>query len=342
MERDTLNQPPPISVILPTFNRARFLPRALESIRRQSFVNWELIVIDDGSTDDTREVLEDLLADLVQPYQYVYQQNQGAYAARKAGVKLARGEYLAFYDSDDLWLPHHLQRCVQALEANPDVDWVYGASRIVDERSGRIISPTTFYVQGKPRPFRKLHCVQRGNLHVIDDPAMLRCSILHGLFCGLQNSMLRRRLLATRSINTTHRNEAEDQLMVARAAAEGARFAYYDEVHLLYNVHDQNSSASAQDQSTVQRQQVLQGLLRGYEELRDQLTLTAAENRALNRRLSREYFWRLGYAVLWQSGEKRAALEMFRRGLQLWPWSLSCWKTYLISLAKTRFGNALA
>src|SRR5207244_3503006 len=103
-----------------TYNRARFLPQAFESIRAQTFTDWELIAIDDGSTDETAEVIGPLTASLSQPVRHDRQDNQGAYGARNAGLGMARGRYVAFYDSDDTWLPHHLADCVAALEAHPD------------------------------------------------------------------------------------------------------------------------------------------------------------------------------------------------------------------------------
>ena len=73
---------PRVSIILPTFNRARFLPEAFASIRRQHFLDWELIVVDDGSTDETDAVVRQSLHDVTQPVKYVKQENQGAYGAR--------------------------------------------------------------------------------------------------------------------------------------------------------------------------------------------------------------------------------------------------------------------
>ena len=105
---------PAVSVILPTFNRAPFLRDAVSSIRSQSYENWELVIVDDGSTDSSRAVIEELLPDIAQPTQYVYQENKGAYGARNKGLEHARGEYIAFFDSDDLWMPHHLDRCMHA------------------------------------------------------------------------------------------------------------------------------------------------------------------------------------------------------------------------------------
>jgi glycosyltransferase involved in cell wall biosynthesis len=320
-----------VSIILPTFNRARFLPQAFEAIRAQTYADWELIVIDDGSTDDTQAAVAALSGGVPQHVRYEYQQNQGAYGARNTGLDLAQGRYVAFYDSDDLWLPHHLEDCVTALETHPELDWVYGACRRVDLTTGEVLAANAFYENGRPRPFLKLRHRSSGRLRIIVDPAATRCMIRHGLLCGLQNSLLRQRIFADRRFDTSFRNESEDQLMVVRALAAGCRLAYYDDVHVIYRVHQENSSASAQGLALEKRLALLLDQARGYEELAREVALPRAERRAVDRRLAEEYFWTLGYAVLWQNGRRHEALEMFRKGLTLWPWSLRCWKTYCLA-----------
>jgi glycosyltransferase involved in cell wall biosynthesis len=327
---------PDLSIILPTYNRARFLPWAFQAIEGQGYRDWELIVVDDGSTDDTRALVTELGRGWPQPVRYVYQENRGAYGARNAGLDLARGEYIAFYDSDDVWLPHHLRDCVRALEAHGDLDWVYGACRMVDFATGRELAPNTFYIDGRPRPFLKLRTRPVGRLRIIEDPDAKRAMILHGLLCGLQNSVIRRRVFADRRFCVRPRHEAEDQLVVVRALAAGHRLAYYDRVHVVYHVHGGNSSAAGSGSSLEKRLRIMEELTRGYEELRGQVRLTPAEGRALGRRLGREYFWNLGYALLWQNGRRGEALAMFRRGLRAWPWDIGCWKTYALARLRTR------
>jgi glycosyltransferase involved in cell wall biosynthesis len=331
---------PAVSVILPTYNRADFLPQAFEAIRGQRFTDWELIVVDDGSTDGTRELVAALGRGWDRPVRYVHQGNQGAYGARNTGLGLARGEYVAFYDSDDIWLGHHLRDCVAALEAHPDVGWVYGACRMVDFATGAVLAPNTFYVDGRPRPFLRLRTRASGRLRIIDDPGATRAMILHGLYCGLQNSVIRRRAFAGRPFLVRPRHEAEDQIAVVRALADGFRLAYFDAVHVVYHVHAGNSSAAGPGGSLEKRVRVLEELVRGYEGLRAEVRLTAAEAHALDRRLSREYFWSLGYALLWCNGRRPEALAMFRRGLGLRPWSPAYWKTYLLALARVAVAPA--
>ena len=111
-----------ISVVIPTFNRAGYLPEAVDSVLAQGHASLELIVVDDGSTDDTAAVV----ARCGNAVRYHFQPNRGIAGARNAGAALARGAYLAFLDSDDAWTPGKLARQMAVLDANPGVDVVYG------------------------------------------------------------------------------------------------------------------------------------------------------------------------------------------------------------------------
>lgn len=118
-----------MSVVVPTFNRAALLREALESVARQTYTNFEVIVVDDGSTDETWEVVA---ASPARPV-YVYQENQGRGAARNAGVRRAQGDLVAFLDSDDLWYPDRLARHVEFLAGHPDAVFVHGPVDVIDE-----------------------------------------------------------------------------------------------------------------------------------------------------------------------------------------------------------------
>lgn len=102
-----------VSVIIPSYNRAGSIRAAVESVLKQSYADLELIVVDDGSTDDTEAVLKGIDDDRLR---YIYQENAGACVARNTGIAAARGEYIAFHDSDDIWHPTKLEKQMAAFE----------------------------------------------------------------------------------------------------------------------------------------------------------------------------------------------------------------------------------
>lgn len=105
-----------ISIIIPTFNRSRLLKRALESVYLQSNSNHEVIVVDDGSTDETAAMISSFFPQV----RYFFQNNNGVSAARNKGIEESTGEWIAFLDSDDEWLPEKLEKQQKALIANPE------------------------------------------------------------------------------------------------------------------------------------------------------------------------------------------------------------------------------
>jgi glycosyltransferase involved in cell wall biosynthesis len=324
---------PLVSIILPTYNRAAFLAQAFASIASQTYTHWELVVVDDGSTDDTASVLDTLVAACERPVKVTRQPNAGAYGARNTGLDHSTGDLIAFFDSDDLWLPHHLAACVDAFSRHPELDWVFGACRIEDMESGREIDPSTFYVKQRPRPFLSLHTVSDGPLRLIDDDRIVEMQISHGLYCGLQNSVIHRRVFATRRFWPDYL-VVEDEMFVIRLLAEGARFAYFDAPHVIYRVHETNSSGSAVGQDTSRNQRIFGEMVRALERLKRETSLDAGARRALARRLARERFWGLGYSGFWEAGEGARARAEYWKAIREWPWSLSMWKTFVGALVR--------
>jgi len=113
---------PHVSVVIPTYNRSKFVKEAIESVLEQSYKNFELIVVDDGSTDDTRSVVEQISDNRVK---YYYKNNSGPAAARNLGLDKSKGQYISFLDSDDLWPPEYLDTIVGQLDENKDYTAAY-------------------------------------------------------------------------------------------------------------------------------------------------------------------------------------------------------------------------
>lgn len=115
---------PTVSVIIPTYNRAHLIPRAIQSVLSQTYRDFELIVVDDGSIDNTEEVVKSFDDERIR---YIkHERNKGVASARNTGIKIAKGKYVAFLDSDDEWFPNKLEKHVQAFkDAPPKVGVVY-------------------------------------------------------------------------------------------------------------------------------------------------------------------------------------------------------------------------
>ncbi|MCR8915829.1 glycosyltransferase [Marinobacter panjinensis] len=123
---------PLVTVITPTYNRADFLPEAIDGVLAQTFGDFELIVVDDGSTDNSSEILADYEAKDSR-VRIFRQENQGQSVARNRALAEARGEYICFLDSDNYWPPEKLQQQVALFDEHPEVDVIYGDTITIDE-----------------------------------------------------------------------------------------------------------------------------------------------------------------------------------------------------------------
>ena len=129
-----MGQQPHVSVIIPTYNRADYLPQTLDSLAAQTCRDFETIVVDDGSTDGTRELIQSR----PEPITYIYQQNAGPAAARNRGLSEARGDYIGFLDSDDMWKPRFIEVMSACLDADPTLGMAVCKFLTIDN-DGRIL-----------------------------------------------------------------------------------------------------------------------------------------------------------------------------------------------------------
>ncbi len=132
---------PAVSVVVPSHNHAQFVEATLRSIMKQTLLPAELVVIDDGSSDDSPRHIERVLADCPFPCELIARENRGLCATLNEGFERTRGEYFAYLGSDDLWLQAFLQERVRLLEARPRAVLAYGHAFFVDEQN-RVVDCT--------------------------------------------------------------------------------------------------------------------------------------------------------------------------------------------------------
>jgi glycosyltransferase involved in cell wall biosynthesis len=157
---------PFFSIVLCTYNRAPLLPRALRSVLAQTEHDWELIVVDDGSTDETPSVVQNYAA-ADGRIRYTRHDNVGLARSRNVGLGLARGLFVTFLDSDDEYLPGHLASRRRMLLDNPDVTFIHGGIEVIGDP----------YVIDKNPPHGKIHVDQC----VVGGTFVIRRDVLNGL-----------------------------------------------------------------------------------------------------------------------------------------------------------------
>lgn len=222
---------PRVSVIIPCFNYGHFLKTALESVAAQTLPDWECLVVDDGSTDDTAEVVAGFRA-RDERFRYLHQSNMGMSAARNAGIRASSGDFIQFLDADDLLEKRKLETHVAFLENNPAIDVVYGDARYFpsgepDKRflaiDGKGNSPIKKLSGGKEELLRHLLV---DNIFVMSAP-VLRSRVIDS--CGCFDEKLR---------------AVEDWEFWLRCVNGGVRFSYCDGVEALTLIRFHPQSAS--------------------------------------------------------------------------------------------------
>jgi len=173
---------PLISVVIPAYNAANFLPQVIQSVLDQSYANWELLIIDDGSKDNTKEVVNDFCQSDSR-VNLVSKENGGVSVARNLGAELAKGELIAFLDSDDLWLKDKLKSHIEYMAAHPNVGASFSRVELI-ESDGKTTRKTTNNIVDKLQPQDLFY----GNPTVTTSNLVIRKSVFQELN-GFDESM---------------------------------------------------------------------------------------------------------------------------------------------------------
>lgn len=136
-----------VSVVIATYNMAQYLPLAVQSVLNQTFPNLEINVVDDGSTDNTREVIEQFSSD--PRVHYHYQRNTGQAAAKNKGIQESKGDFIAFLDADDIWMPQKLEKQLPLFGASKNVGVVYSTITYINEKGEILTTPKVNCYRGR-------------------------------------------------------------------------------------------------------------------------------------------------------------------------------------------------
>lgn len=121
-----------VSIITPLYNGERYIKETIESVQKQTYTDWEMVIVDDGSTDDSQNIVRQMAACDPRIRVYINEKNMGAAATRNQGIQLAQGRYIAFLDSDDLWKSNKLEKQI-AFMTEKNAAFCYSACEVIDE-----------------------------------------------------------------------------------------------------------------------------------------------------------------------------------------------------------------
>jgi glycosyltransferase involved in cell wall biosynthesis len=144
-----------VDVIIPAYNAAKYLQAAIESVIAQTFQDWRIVLVDDGSSDNTAAVVAPFLDRLGSRMSYILQENSGVSAARNAAMRASTSEFIALLDADDVWLPCRLSASIEVLSARPQAGLAYGLITFIDSegRVGKTFAGNRMHAEGFIAPY---------------------------------------------------------------------------------------------------------------------------------------------------------------------------------------------
>jgi len=216
-----------ISVIMPAYNSEKYIAASIESVLAQTYLNWELLIVNDGSADKTEKIVK-VYADKDFRIKYFYQQNAGQGAARNLALANARGKYVAFLDSDDLWLPIKLEKQICYISES-EADVIFSNGYIIHGDIIKAVGTLDFAID---------------NCLIFGDDAILR--LISGNFIMILSVLVKRKCLdevggfnASRLIQN-----AEDYHLWLKLAANNNKFLYLNDKFFYYRYHPNQSTTN--------------------------------------------------------------------------------------------------
>jgi GT2 family glycosyltransferase len=328
-----------VSVIIPTFNRAHCVGKAIDSVLRQTYGNTEILVVDDGSTDGTRGLIERSYVDDPR-VRYSFQENRGAAATRNRGITLCRGDFVALLDSDDTWSPWKLELQLACFRHCPEIGMVWTDMEAIGT-GGEVVSPSylrTMYhayrwfpreEQLFPQSF-PLAEIAPGLAPVVDDRRLYAGEIFSQMIMGnlvhTSTVLVRReRVEKVGGFNEEFSPIGEDYDFHLRTCREGpVGFVDLSTIRYQTGLADQ---LTRDELKILTAMNCLKTILPLIEHARSQINLP---DRMIQMRLAEVHTW-LGGALL-DAGESGQARAHLRKSLRHQPWQPSAWKALALAL----------
>jgi len=311
---------PCVSIVLPAFNRSRILPEAIESVLAQSLTDWRLILVDDHSSDGTADVMEGYMRRDNRIHWLSNRHSNGPAGARNCGLASSTGRYVAFLDSDDVWKEHHLMTCVAALDANSELQWIYGDSEVKGLDGAFVASIFDLHW---PHRYDQVERIC-GSAYCLKTCGLMEAAVRQGICVALQSSVVRRDVFESLRF---HEGlfAGEDWLLTLEAIGRGVRFGFVDQVHFTYRPQPDGMSAPATSTTPIDRLAACLDLARVCRILPSRTSLSRTARNALRSKLASLYAEQIAKGIYWRIGDFGSAQTYLTKSLALLPGNLRLW-----------------
>jgi glycosyltransferase involved in cell wall biosynthesis len=295
-----------ISVIIPTYNRAKFIAKAVKSVQRQDYDNIEIIIVDDGSDDNTQNVVHSLKKEIPNVYYCHNERSKGPSGARNTGMLMATGDYITFLDSDDIWLKNHLNDGIEILDQNLTIGVLFGNYSVFDLHSNRHL----FDWFDQKKILHTLKSIQLSPTVKILDDNLFKALIQENFF-PLASSIIRMPMLKGILFNESIKYSEDRDFAINLFMQANASFAFREDPVFIAYMHESNLCNIGDNRNRQEVAETHIYLFKKYLRIYD---LSSTEKRIINKRLAKKFSF-LSY-LYGRNNEYHNALSCIHKSLQ--------------------------
>jgi glycosyltransferase involved in cell wall biosynthesis len=328
-----MNSQPCVSIVIPTYNREKWLDVSIGSVLRQTFQDWELILVDDHSTDRTPDAAESFMRQDSRIRYVMNERRRGPAGARNHGIGLARGRFVAFLDSDDEWEAFHLDRMVYYLDKYPDRIDIMTANPVRKKRN------TGEIYQQKELNLADFKHSRIEDAYLIDPDALFER--FYDSVITTQTMVVRREILDQFQFDEDLPPGPEDVYLHVNLAYHKKRIAHLQQCHVTYWSHADNLTMPEGDHDPRKLIRLYAAYTRANLKMVEDFPMSSALRRSFLEAVGDMYFWKMGYNGYLQLGDYRNARRYYLKALWISPFKIAYWKTFLASFGGQWFSPRL-
>jgi glycosyltransferase involved in cell wall biosynthesis len=317
---------PLVSIIVPVFNRAEKIKRLINTIQQQTYDNWELILIDDASTDNTKCILAKFASQDKRFKVVDNKHKKGPSGARNTGLDYATGELIAYQDSDDEWFPHHLESMVHYLVTYPSKIDVMSANPLrKNENSGEVYHYDELDLSNFPH--EEIEAGYLINKNVLFDKQLQGRVITTQCIVGKADILKRVRW-------NEELRAAVDIMHNLELCMLDIGVCHLQDYHAIYWAHEDNLTNVSGKHSPQRMEMVHSAFALYWQLVLDNMELTSSQKKYVQSNLAKCYAWHLAYNTFESQKKYKTAIKYYLKAIQLTPLNIKIWKSLCKSVIK--------
>jgi glycosyltransferase involved in cell wall biosynthesis len=320
---------PVVSIIIPIFNRENLVKQVIDTVVQQTFVNWELILVDDSSTDSTVSLINEYAVKDPRIKCVINSHKKGPSGARNTGLDESTGQYIAYHDSDDEWYPHHLETMVYYLDKySKDIDLMSANPLRKFLETNEVFNYDTIDLKAVPHTKVEDVClITRSRLFEVQ---------LKGRAITTQCMIGKASIMKSVRWNEDL-NAAVDIMHNLELCALDIGVGHIQDYHAIYWAHDDNLTNCGGGHSPARMERVHSAFVLYWQLVLKKFELTREQKKYAEHELAETYAWHLGYHTYLPQKKYQETLKCYSAAIKLEPYNLKYFKAYIAVFLKKVF-----